>query len=138
LYKNLYNFLYMGKHGSVAGREVMLRMPTVLGVAEARNGITRIMDAIARGETFLIKGPKRKEALMVDAELVRRLQDAYVELIGELETLRILQDEDAMVALRAVAADEAKGRYSLPEVAGLIDEEDEVEEDGQCESGGIQ
>src|SRR5215210_5233561 len=110
----------------------MLRVPTVMGVTEARNGIKDIMEAVSQGETFLIRGPKRREALMVDAETIRRLQDAYVELIGELETLRIRQDKDAMRALRAVAADEAKNLYTLSEVAGMISEEDE---DGEDENG---
>ncbi len=112
----------------------MLRVPTVVGVAEARKGITRIMEATANGETFLIKGPKHREALVVDAERIRQLQDELLNLIGELETLRILQDEDAMRTLRAVASDEARNLYTLSEVAGMIGDEDENGEDNDGEN----
>ncbi len=103
----------------------MLRVPNVVGITEFRNEISRIMDAVERGETYIVKGSKQREAFVVNPETVRSLQDAYLELVGELETLRILQDEEALRALRAVAADEPKNRYTLEEVEGIVGEDEE-------------
>ncbi len=96
----------------------MIKLPKVLGVAEARSELSRVLDEVGRGETFIIKGTKGKEAFMIGAESFRGLQEAYVELVGELETMRILQDERAMNALRSVS--EEGDNYPLSEVEGMV------------------
>ena len=103
---------------------LMLRVPNVVGTTKFRNDISRIMDAVERGETYIIKGPKDREAYVVNPEMVRQLQDAYLDLVGELETIRIREDEDAMEALRAVAADDVANRYTLEEIEGIVGEDD--------------
>lgn len=103
----------------------MLRVPSVVGVAEARKQISRIMKAIEQGETFLIKGSEHREALLVNPEEIRKLQDAYLDLVGELETLRVLQDDEAMRALRAVASGTPGRTYALDEVEGFVTEDEE-------------
>lgn len=101
----------------------MLKLPEILGVAEARDGLSHILEGVGRGETFIIRGPKGKEALVVNAGAFRRMQEAYAELVGELETLKILQDEKAMQALRSVSDDTGE-RYSLTEVEGMVSEDE--------------
>jgi hypothetical protein len=109
----------------VEGRSgLMLRVPNVVGTTKFRNDISRIMDAVERGETYIIKGPKDREAYVVNPEMVRQLQDAYLDLVGELETIRIREDEDAMEALRTVAADDVTNRYTLEEIEGIVGEDD--------------
>lgn len=108
----------------------MLKLPEVLGVAEARSEIARVLKEVERGRTFIIKGTKGREAFVINADVFRRFQDAYLELVGEIETMRILDDERAMSALRE-SVDEDPGRlYSLSEVEGMIPEatEDEREQ----------
>ncbi len=102
----------------------MLKIPEVLGVAEARKEIAHILDKVAGGETFIVKGPKGKEALIMSADSFRGLQESYAQLVGELETLKILQDERAMEALRSVSEDGADERYSLSEVEGMVSEDE--------------
>lgn len=100
----------------------MLKIPEVLGVAEARSEIAHILDKVANGDTFIVKGPKGKEALILSADSFRRLQAAYTELVGELETIKILQDERAVEALRSVSENDTGERYSLSQVEGMIQE----------------
>jgi PHD/YefM family antitoxin component YafN of YafNO toxin-antitoxin module len=102
----------------------MIKLPEILGVAEARDALSHILEGVGRGETFIIKGPKGKEALVVNADSFRRMQEAYAELVGELETMKILQDEKAMKALRSVSDDDAGERYSLTEVEGMVSEDE--------------
>lgn len=102
----------------------MLKIPEVLGVAEARSEIGHILDEVGKGGTFIVKGTKGKEALIISADSFRRLQEAYAELVGELETIKILQDEKAMRALRAVSEDDAGQSYSLTEVEGMVSEDE--------------
>ncbi len=101
----------------------MLKLPEVLGVAEARSEIGHMLEEVEKGHTFIIKGTKGREALVINAEVVRVLQDAYIELVGELETQRILRDERAMRALREVSAEDREPeRYSLSEVESMVGE----------------
>lgn len=102
----------------------MLKLPEVLGVAEARSELAHILDEVGKGGTFIIKGPKGREALVVSADSFRRMQEAYAELVGELETIKILQDEKAMEALRSVSEDDTGERYSLSEVEGMVSEDE--------------
>ena len=103
----------------------MLKLPEILGVAEARDELSHILEGVGRGDTFIIRGPKGKEALVVNADSFRRMQEAYAELVGELETAKILQDEKAMEALRSVSnKDDAGERYSLTEVEGMVSEDE--------------
>ena len=102
----------------------MLKFPEVLGVAEARSELAHILDEVGKGGTFIIKGPKGREALVVIADSFRRMQEAYTELVGELETIKILQDEKAMEALRSVSEDDTGERYSLSEVEGMVSEDE--------------
>lgn len=102
----------------------MIKLPEILGVAEARDALSHILEGVGRGETFIIRGPKGKEALVVNADSFRRMQEAYAELVGELETMKILQDESAMNALRSVSDETDGERYSLTEVEGMVSEDE--------------
>ena len=106
----------------------MLKLPEVLGVAEARNEIAHVLEEVEKGRTFIIKGTKGREALVMSADVFRRLQDAYLELVGELETTRILRDPGAMVALRESANSTPEQAYTLSEVEGMVGEADGSEE----------
>jgi hypothetical protein len=105
----------------------MLKLPEVLGVAEARGEIAHVLEEVEKGRTFIIKGTKGREALVINADVFRRLQDAYVELVGEVETMKILSDERAMRALRESSGEGPKRTYSLSEVEGMIPEVEDVE-----------
>jgi hypothetical protein len=96
----------------------MLKLPEVLGVAEARSEIAHVLE----GRTFIIKGTKGREAFVINADVFRRFQDAYLELVGEVETMRILGDERAMSALRESMDKDPSRLYSLSEVEGMIPE----------------
>ncbi len=105
----------------------MLKLPEVLGVAEARGEIAHVLEEVEKGHTFIIKGTKGREALVINADVFRRFQDAYLELVGELETMRILSDERAMRALRESSGEDRRRLYSLSEVEGMIAEVEDVE-----------
>jgi hypothetical protein len=105
----------------------MLKLPEVLGVAEARGEIAHVLEEVEKGHTFIIKGTKGREALVINADVFRRFQDAYLELVGELETMRILSDERAMRALRESSGEDPRRLYSLSEVEGMIAEVEDVE-----------
>ena len=98
----------------------MLKLPRILGVAEARRDLSEMLDQVEGGESFIIKGPKKSGALVLNVELFRRLQDAYTELVGELETRKIMEDERAMQALESVPDGR---RYTLSEVEKALDED---------------
>ncbi len=98
----------------------MLKLPEVLGVAEARSEIAHVLEEVERGRTFIIKGTKGREALVINADVFRRFQDAYLELVGEVETMKILGDDRAMSALQESSEDDPKRLYSLSEVEGMI------------------
>lgn len=100
----------------------MLKLPEVLGVAEARSEIAHVLEEVERGRTFIIKGTKGREAFVINADVFRRFQDAYLELVGEIETMKILGDERAMSALQESADEDPQRLYSLSEVAGMIPE----------------
>ncbi|MGF1470779.1 MAG: hypothetical protein ACFB50_03440 [Rubrobacteraceae bacterium] len=104
----------------------MLKLPEVLGVAEARAEIAHVLEDVEQGHTFIIKGTKGREALVISADVFRRFQDAYLELVGELETIKILSDEKAMEALRESSEDKGQ-RYTLSEVEGMVGEGDDHE-----------
>lgn len=104
-----------------------MKLPEVLGVAEARGEITHVLEEVEKGRTYIIKGTKGREALVISADVFRRLQDAYLEVVGELETLRILDDEQAMSAVRESFGEERPRRlYSLPEVEGMLEEAEDI------------
>jgi hypothetical protein len=105
----------------------MLKLPEVLGVAEARGEIAHVLEEVEKGRTFIIKGTKGREALVINADVFRRLQDAYLELVGELETTKILSDERAMRALQELSGEHSSRLYSLSEVEGMIAEVEDVE-----------
>ena len=103
----------------------MLKLPEVLGVAEARNEIAHILEEVEKGHSFIIKGTKGREALVISADVFRRLQDAYMDLVGELETVRILRDERAMRVLREMSESDGEEQlYTLSEVERIVGEED--------------
>jgi uncharacterized small protein (DUF1192 family) len=107
----------------------MLKLPEVLGVAEARGEIAHVLEEVEKGHTFIIKGTKGREALVINADVFRRFQDAYLELVGELETMRILSDERAMRALRGSSGEDPRRLYSLSEIEGMIAEAEDIEEE---------
>ena len=105
----------------------MLKLPEVLGVSEARKEMSHVLEEVQRGRTFIIKGTKGREALVISADVFRRLQDAYLEVVGELETARILNEERAVSALDK-SSERGVGRsYSLSEVEGMVEEAGDVE-----------
>lgn len=101
----------------------MIKLPRTLGVAEARDEMSRILEGTGRGETFIIKGPKGREAFVIGADAFRNMQEAYAELVGELETMKVLQDERAMTALRRVSEGDADEQHPLSEVEGMVAED---------------
>jgi PHD/YefM family antitoxin component YafN of YafNO toxin-antitoxin module len=105
----------------------MLKLPEVLGVAEARADMAQMLGEVEKGRTFIIKGAKGREALVINADVFRRLQDAYLDLVGELETTRILSDERAMRALRESSGEDKGQLYTLSEVEGMVGEVDDLE-----------
>jgi PHD/YefM family antitoxin component YafN of YafNO toxin-antitoxin module len=105
----------------------MLKLPEVLGVAEARGEIAHVLEEVEKGRTFIIKGTKGREALVINADVFRRLQDTYLELVGELETIKILSDERAMRSLQGSSGEHSRRLYSLSEVEGMIAEVEDVE-----------
>jgi hypothetical protein len=111
---------------SARQEDEMLKLPEVLGVAEARAEIAHVLEEVEQGHTFIVKGTKGREALVINADIFRRFQDAYLELVGELETMKILGDEKAMVALRESSEDKEQ-RYTLSEVEGMVGEVDDLE-----------
>ena len=109
----------------------MLKIPEVLGVAEARNELAHVLEDVEKGRAFIIKGPKGREALVISTDVFRRLQDAYLEVVGELETARILQDEAAVRAVRWSSEEDRGEHFTLSEVESLVGEEvDDVGEEG--------
>lgn len=103
----------------------MLKLPGVLGVAEARNDLAHVLEEVERGHTFIIKGTKGREALVINADVFRRLQDAYLELVGEVETAKILGEERAMEMLRHSKDPSRRGDlFALSEVEGMVGEGD--------------
>jgi hypothetical protein len=102
----------------------MLKLPEVFGVAEARAEMAHMLEEVEKGRTFIIKGTKGREALVIDADVFRTLQEAYMELVGEIETLRILRDERAMEAIQAASGEEQEQRYTLSEVERIVGEDD--------------
>ena|SRR3712207_1510857 len=105
----------------------MLKLPEVLGVAEARSEIAHVLEEVEKGRTFIIKGTKGREALVINADVFRRFQDAYLELVGEIETMKILGDDRAMSALRESADEGSRRLSSLSEVEGMIPEAEDDE-----------
>jgi PHD/YefM family antitoxin component YafN of YafNO toxin-antitoxin module len=109
----------------------MLKLPEVLGVAEARSELPHVLEDVEKGRNFIIKGPKGREAFVISADIFRRLQDAYLEVVGELETIRILEDEAAVRAIRG-SSDEDQGElFTLSEVESLVGEVDEADGDAR-------
>lgn len=106
---------------------MLARLPKVFGVGEARKAITEMMDEVSRGQTFIIKGTRNREALMIDAETFRNFQSAYMDLVGELETLRVVEDKEATEALRAVSAGERGRTFTLAEVESIVGEDEEFD-----------
>jgi PHD/YefM family antitoxin component YafN of YafNO toxin-antitoxin module len=102
----------------------MLKLPSVVGVAEARSKMARMLEEVEQGRTFIIKGTKGREALVIDADVFRSLQEAYMELVGEIETLRILRDERALAAIQEASGEEQEQRYTLSEVERVVGEDD--------------
>ena len=122
-----------GNRGSAErGAHEMLKLPEVLGVAEARNELPHVLEDVEKGRTFIIKGPKGREAFVINADVFRRLQDAYLEVVGELETIRILEDEAAVRAIRESSDKDRRELFTLSEVESLVGEADE--DDGDAKS----
>ena len=105
----------------------MLKLPKVLGVGEARSEMAHVLEEVDKGRTFIIKGTKGREALVINAGDFRRLQDAYLELVGQVETMKILDDEQAMRALEESSRGVQERTYSISEVEGMIPEVEDVE-----------
>ncbi|MDQ3506618.1 MAG: hypothetical protein M3494_01160 [Actinomycetota bacterium] len=101
---------------------MIARLPKVFGVGEARNSMTEMLDEVSRGRVFIIKGTKNREALVIDAETFRKFQESYMELVGIVETRKILEDDDAVGALRRVEEGGSSG-VSLSEVERMVEKD---------------
>jgi PHD/YefM family antitoxin component YafN of YafNO toxin-antitoxin module len=102
-------------------RHMDTTIPEVYGVAKARAELTRVLDGVERGQSYIIKGAKgRGEALVVNAEMYRQLQAAYQQAMEELETLHVLADESAMEAIRASEADDSYESVPLSTLADRV------------------
>ena len=109
----------------------MLKLPEVLGVAEARSELHHVLEDVEKGRTFIIKGPKGREAFVLSADIFRRLQDAYLEVVGELETIRILDDEAAVRTICESSDEDRRELFTLSEVENLVGEVDEDDGDAR-------
>ena len=94
-------------------------IPKVRNVREARTDLSKILRELDCGETFIIKGPRGRDALVLGVDTYRAMRDAYFALLGELEGLQMLQDDEARERLQAAAKsgdhatlDEIKERYA--------------------------
>jgi hypothetical protein len=105
----------------------MLKLPEVLGVAEARAEISHMLEEVEKGQTFIIKGAKGREALVINSHVFRRLQDSYLELVGEIETMKVLDDERAMKTLQESSSEDQEQLYTLSEVEEMVGEVDDLE-----------
>lgn len=85
--------------------------------------MTEMLEEVGRGRVFIIKGTKNREALVIDAETFRKFQESYMDLVGMVETRKILEDGDAAGALRRVEEEEGSG-LSLSEVEKMVGKED--------------
>lgn len=103
---------------------MLTRLPKVYGVSEARTSMPTMIEAVGRGQMFIIKGTKNREALMMDADTFRSFQDAYMNLVGLIETGKILEDEEAFGTLRGVVEEEGERRFSITEVEQMIEDEE--------------
>ncbi len=103
----------------------MLKLPSVYGVAKARDEMAHMLEEVGKGRNFIITGPRGREALVTSAAAFRALQEAYLDLVGRVETTKILDDEGAMQALAQVLASGDEGRrYTLSEVERMIREDE--------------
>ena len=105
----------------------MLKLPEVLGVAEARSELAHVLEDVEKGRTFIIKGPKGREAFVLSADVFRRIQEAYLEVVGEIETLRIFEDEAAVRAISESSVRDGRELFTISEVehlAGKVDDDD--------------
>ena len=123
-----------GDLGSAAerGKLGLLKLPEVLGVAEARNELAPRSRRRGEGAHFHHQGAEGPRGFVINVDVFRRLQDAYLEVVGELETVRILEDEAAVRAIRESSDDDRRELFTLSEVKNLVGEVDEV--DGDAES----
>jgi hypothetical protein len=103
----------------------MLKLPSVYGVAKARSEMAHMLEEVGKGHNFIITGPRGREALMTSAAAFRAMQEAYLDLVGRVETVKILEDEDAMEALaRVFTSGDEERRYTLSEVERMIREDE--------------
>lgn len=101
-----------------------MKIPEVFGVAEARREFGHVLEEVEKGGTVIIKGAKGREALVINADAFRRLQDAYLEVVGELETRKIMGEERAVQALDEASKEEGE-TYTLSEVEDMVGMGDE-------------
>ena len=71
----------------------ILDIPCVLGVKEARDSLPEILKGVIQGESYIVRGPRGREALVIGVDTFRELQRSYLALAGELETRRVLDDD---------------------------------------------
>jgi prevent-host-death family protein len=109
--------------GEVTGMRGILRLPTVIGSAEARRKLRTILDRVEKGEPFIITGPNRDGAMVVNLAAYRTLQDAYLDMASQLETMRLREAEGRTEDIKE--ASKETGAYTLSEVEKLIDEGEE-------------
>lgn len=86
----------------------MLKLPTIMGSTKARNALGSILNDVERGATFIIKGPKKEGALVMSVEAFRKLQEAYLGMVGQLETMRLLEDERKVEEIERISRETAE------------------------------
>jgi PHD/YefM family antitoxin component YafN of YafNO toxin-antitoxin module len=102
------------------------KMPRVRRVTEARNELPKILNAVEDGEIFLVRGPQQREALIMSADLFRELQEAYLKVLGELETKKIVENKEVKSSLDAAL--DSKDYVTLSEVEERYGSEEDAEE----------
>lgn len=97
------------------------QLPEILGVKEARDSLSKLLHRTAEGETFYIRGPNKRDALLLGLVTFRKLQRSYREVADELAreraTRRALEDERMMEALRQTPEEES---YTFSEIEGMV------------------
>jgi hypothetical protein len=84
----------------------VLDIPKILHIQEAKNQLSKIMDSLEHGQTYVIKGTKGRSAFVIGLDEFIELQEAYVQAIKKLETRRALDKEEIREALKAASEEE--------------------------------
>jgi hypothetical protein len=105
----------------------ILNIPEIKNLSEARESLPDIVGAAQEGAVYVIKSP-RGQALVVGLDEFKELQEAYLDLEGRLESIRMLEDKGMREALAASFDDEAEEYIPLSKVRSRYLSEEKIEE----------